>query len=109
MENINFIRTELSGKDSSEYDRIIVILPEWRGCITEPCEPWVGFIAGIDYHLTSEGAYRYALSTIGISPDSKSIEFLNDYPISEKTKNAILIDWNKFASARKQYYDQLEK
>jgi hypothetical protein len=105
MENINFIRTELASKNPDDYTHIIVVLPSWRECITEPCEPWVGYVAGGTYHMTREGVYRYALSTMGINPESKNIEFLQENP-GDISRGSIIVNWEKFIMARKNQLDK---
>lgn len=100
MEQLNFIRTELVTGDRAGCRNIVVVLPEWSGCMTEPCGPWVGHVTEDQSHIKAEGAYRYALATTGISPEGKNITFAEERP-AEIPEDSIIIDWNKYASARK--------
>lgn len=106
MEQVSFIRTELMAASPSDYDNIIVVLPTWRGCVTEPCEPWMGSAPTGKRNMTAKGVYRYALATIGISPDTKSITFVEQKP-SPVPQNSVIIDWDKYASARERYSENL--
>lgn len=106
MEQLDFIRTELATGGPSGYRNIIVVLPEWSGCITEPCGPWVGHVTESQSHISREGAYRYALATTGISPEGKNITFAEERP-TEIPEDSVIIDWNKYASARKAHRNYL--
>jgi hypothetical protein len=99
MEQLDFIRTELRAEDPANYQNIIVVLPEWSDCVTEPCGPWAGHVTQGQWHLTRAEAYRYALATIGVAPESKSITFTQEKP-QEIPPASIIIDWEKYVSVR---------
>lgn len=106
MEQISFIRTELSAKKPADYNDIIVVLPGWSGCITEPCGPWMGRATSDEWHVTREGVYRYALETIDVPSERKEITFMDQKP-DRIPNDSIIIDWNQYASARNQHFESL--
>ena len=108
MEQLDFIRTELMADRAAAYKNIIVVLPDWRGCVTEPCGPWRGHVTEDQSHISREGAYRYAMKTIGISPDDKEITFVAQRP-DEIPKDSVIIDWSKYVSARKRLGEYLRQ
>jgi hypothetical protein len=109
MEQISYIRTELMTTNPSEYKNIIVVLPRWGGCVTEPCGPWMGKTIGYRWHMTRKTVYRYALTTIGVPlKEKKYITFVHKKP-DTIPKNSVIIDWNKYAFTRKQYLEYLRQ
>jgi hypothetical protein len=92
MRLIDFIRTQLAAQNPATYRNIIVILPAARG--PEPREFWVGRGFQDRYHMTREGAYRYALATMGVPPESKNITFVERTPKQAEDASAI-VDWRK--------------
>jgi len=106
MEQLDFIRTELMAEDPAHYQNVIVVLPEWSGCVTEPCGRWAGHVTQAEWHMTREEGYRYALATIGISPESKSITFMREKP-KEIPPGSIIIDWAKYVSVRHPHTNSL--
>jgi hypothetical protein len=96
-EQLDFVRTELSRAEPSAYRSIVVVLPQRNDCITEPCGPWAGL--AVQVHVSQPAGYRYALATLGIAPESKTITFVTQRP--DITRNdVIVIDWQRYASAR---------
>lgn len=106
QDQIDFIRTELFNKSPQEYTRIIVILPLSNVCVAEPCDPWFGHAIDEGWHSSRPGRYRYALATLGISPESKEIVFVKKYP-EQITEKELIIDWNKYVMARQHYLNNL--
>jgi hypothetical protein len=106
IEQLDFIRGELTSADPATYDTVVVILPNWRGCLTEPCGPWVGYSTENRVHLSQPSAYRYALATVGIAPETKQIVF-SEQPPSAVPPGSILVNWQKFATARRAHIDFL--
>ena len=106
---INFIRTELSSKSPNAYRKIVVVLSPSSTCISEPCDPWFGKVThGVKFHLTGTGRYKYALTTLGISPKSKEIIFVYDYP-KQVAEDELIIDWRKYVKAHKRHLNYLRK
>jgi hypothetical protein len=99
-DQLDFIRTELTARRPSAFDRIVVILPP-RGtfCASEPCDPYTGRITHNWWHARRPERYRYALSTLGIDPGAKTILFVEGAFNSEPED--LLVDWRKFYRARK--------
>jgi hypothetical protein len=95
---LDFIRTELMSRDPSTYQNIIVVLPKWSGCLTEPCGAWVGQVTEVEWQLTRPAGYRYALETTGIPSEGKNITFTKERP-REIPEGSIVIDWQKYSSA----------
>jgi len=108
MEQINFIRTELVSRDPAEYKNIIIVLPASGGCVTEPCDPWFGQIVHSDWHMGRKEVYKYALTTMGISPDAMNMTVEKQKP-DTIPNDTLVIDWNKFISARKRLADFLKQ
>ncbi len=100
MEQINFIRAEIANQRAAPYRNVFVVLPRWSGCITEPCSPMVGHVVGSEYHLTREGAYRYAIATIGGIPDNKEIVFVRELP-EPLPPESVVVDWNRYVEPRR--------
>ncbi len=96
---IDFIRTEMTTRDPTTYNKIIVVTPESGGCITAPCDPWFGQIIQSKWHIQRPQVYRYALATLGIPPDSKTISFVDSASVIYPD-DVLLIDWNQFIDAR---------
>ena len=109
---INFIRIELSSKSPSAYRKIVVVLPRSTTratCISEPCDLWFGRVTHWGkFHTTSKGRYEYALATLGISPKSKEIIFVHDYP-KQVAEDELIIDWKKYVKAYKRHLNYLRK
>jgi hypothetical protein len=104
---IDFLRTALTARDPAEYEKIIVVLPQSGGCVTEPCDPWLGQSVHNEWHMQRPQVYRYALATIGVlSPAEKTIEFVKEEP-SVVPDDAILIDWNQLVNARQRLKNYL--
>jgi hypothetical protein len=97
VEQLDYVRTELSGKDPTASRNIIVVLPQWNDCTAEPCGPWAGQPVHGPYHVNQPGGYRYALATLGIAPDSKTITFVSQRP-DVIQDDEIVIDWQRYAS-----------
>ena len=93
MRLLDFIRTEVTAEDPSKYRNIVVILPESHG--PEPREFWVGRGFQDRYHMTCQGEYRYALATVGIPPESKTLMFVEGQP-RDMPANAAVVDWRKY-------------
>ncbi len=98
-EQLDFVRAELVGAEPSAYRNIVVVLPQWNDCVTEPCGPWAGQVVHGPHHVNQPGGYRYALATLGIAPESKMITFVQQRP-DLTPDDAIVIDWQAYASAR---------
>lgn len=96
---IDFLRTAMMVREPAEYEKVIVILPQNDGCVTEPCDPWFGQIVHSEWHMQRPQVYQYALATIGAQPDEKTITFVKQRP-GMIPDDAILIDWNQFVDAR---------
>ena len=96
-EQLDFVRTELIGAEPSAYRNIVVVLPQRNDCITEPCGPWAGL--AVQVHVSQPGGYRYALATLGIAPESKTITFVPQRPDITRD-DVIVVDWQRYASAR---------
>jgi len=99
MEQLDFVRTELMARHDDQFRKIIVVLPGWTGCVTEPCGPWEGHATKGLWHLSQSQGYWYALATIGLSPD-RPIITTSKMP-KEIPRDSIVIDWQKYALARK--------
>ena len=99
MEQINFIRSEIANQRGTPYRNVVVVLPKWSGCITEPCTSVIGHVVGNEYHLTREAAYRYAISTIGGIPDGKEIVFVRELP-DPIPPGTVVVDWNRYVEPR---------
>jgi hypothetical protein len=97
MRLLDFIRAEVAAEDPSKYRNIVVILPESHG--PEPREFWVGRGFQDRYHMTCEGEYRYALATVGIPPESKTITFVEGQA-NEIPTGSVVIDWRKYLLSR---------
>jgi len=95
---IDFIRTELLANDPNSYKTVLVIVPQWEGCITEPCGPWFGQSLTRLGNLTHPEAYRYALATIGIDPWTKKISFASQLP-EVVPPHTVVIDWERYLRA----------
>jgi hypothetical protein len=93
MRLLDFIRAEVTAEDPSKYRNILVILPESSG--SEPREFWVGRGFQGRFHMTCQGEYRYALATVGIPPESKTIAFAEGTPRDVPADSAI-VDWRKY-------------
>lgn len=105
-QQINFIRTELIRQSSSPFRKVIVVLPRWNGCVTEPCGPWIGHLTESDWHLRQPGAYRYAMATVAISPRDKQMVFVEQEPAT-KPNNSAVINWNIYSAAQQRYGEHL--
>jgi hypothetical protein len=106
---LEFIRTELMAKDPATYTNVIVVVPEWQGgCLTEPCDIWLGQMMDGIRDLSRPGVYRYALTTNGIGVADKQISVVKQVPDSVPA-DAVLIDWNKFIEARKRHAEFLRQ
>jgi hypothetical protein len=99
MEQLDFVRTELMARHDDQFRKIIVVLPGWTGCVTEPCGPWEGHATEGLWHLSQPQGYWYALATIGLSPD-RPITITSKMP-KEIPPDSIVIDWQKYVLARK--------
>ena len=98
---LNFIRSELVEIEANEkINRVIVVFATQNGCISEPCDPWFGNVVQYEFHITKPAAYRYVMSTMGISPEKIEISFTPEKPI-EIPSNVAIIDWNKFLLSQK--------
>lgn len=97
MRMLDFIRTELVAQDASSYRNIVVVLPESHG--PEPREFWVGRSFQDRYHMTRDGAYRYAMARVGIPPHSKTVTFVEGEP-REKPADSAIVDWPKYLLGR---------
>ena len=102
---IDFIRSELMAKDPDSYNSIIIILPKWNKCITEPCGPWFGMSTDLNWHLTRPGAYRYVLATIGADPEEKEITHVYYNLSTALPPDAVVVDWNTYSKAQQRYAD----
>jgi hypothetical protein len=110
VDQLNFVRTELASARS--IGTVAVILPSSSGpCAAEPCNQWMGGALPGLFHLTRSRGYRYALATIGVSPELPHIAFykvgdLKDpilvrngvdvRNVEELPEDAVRVDWNKF-------------
>jgi len=94
-DELDFIRTELSRRNPRRFDSIVVVLPDSKPCLSEPCERWFGTLPHSNWHTSAAGRYRYAMSTLGISPESKSIEFVRRRP-STIPESTLVIDWRRY-------------
>lgn len=100
VEQLSFMRSQMLAKDPSSYDKVIVVLPEWYGCVREPCGPWFGEVTEDLGHLSHVAAYHYALATIGGDEPFKKFTFRQKIP-SQVPHNAVVIDWNKYVDAQR--------
>ena len=98
MEQLTFIRTELGERHGGDLANIIVVLPRSNRCVTEPCRAMMGRSVSFRNHLMRENVYRYALATIGESPNGKAISFVTERPLSVPPGTAI-VDWNSYVAA----------
>jgi len=103
---INFIRTELSSKSPDAYGKVVVVLDPNGPCISEPCDRWFGRVTHGESHQTRQGRYKYALATLGISPESKRITFVDDYP-EQIAEDELIVDWKKYVEAQQRHLDYL--
>ena len=102
VQQIAFIRSELLEKDPSSYNTVIVILPKWNDCITEPCGPWFGSNTDANWHLQRPGAYRYVLATLGADPEKK-ITYVFYGLSTALPPDAVVVNWNKYAKEQQDY------
>ena len=102
---IDFIRSELMAKDPDSYESVIIILPKWNKCISEPCGPWFGYSTDANWHLTRAGAYRYVLATIGADPMEKEITHVYYNLSTDLPPDAVVVDWNTYSKAQQRYAD----
>ena len=93
MRLLDFIRAEVTAEDPSKYRNIVIILPESHG--PEPRQFWVGRGFQDRYHMTCRGEYRYALATVGIPPESKTLTFVEGKPRDMPADSAV-VDWRKY-------------
>jgi hypothetical protein len=100
-EQLNFVRTELIQSDPSAYRNIVVVLPQWNDCITEPCGPWAGYV--VEEHIGLPEGYRYALAELGTAPETKMITFVQQRP-DITYGDTVVIDWQRYTSA---HYGQM--
>jgi len=100
MKQLNFVRTELMGRQGGPFQDIVVVLPQWTGCLTEPCGIWPGHVTEQLYYLSGQEGYKYALATLGISPAGKVIRVVGEPPKDPPPK-AVVIDWQRYSLARK--------
>ncbi|MBI5614094.1 hypothetical protein HY947_04180 [Candidatus Gottesmanbacteria bacterium] len=100
---LDFIRTELV--NSRPIKRVVVILPDWYGCLVEPCDPWFGRVSS--YTLAQHGGYRYALASLGENPNVE-IVFIEKNKF-KSIENWSMIDWNKYVLVRKLNFNFLQK
>ncbi len=98
MEQLTFIRTELGERRGEDLKTLIVVLPRSNRCVTEPCKAMMGRPVSYRNHLMRENVYRYALATMGESPDGKPISFVTERP-SSAPPGAAIIDWNDYVAA----------
>lgn len=103
---LDFIRSELMAGCPSGCQNIVVVLPKWHGCVTEPCGPWVGHVTEGERHIRHEGAYRYALATLNISPEVASISFVEARP-EEVPGDSVIIDWSRYVAAKRAHQHYL--
>ena len=96
-EQLDFIRAELIAVDPSVYHNVVVVLPGENTCVTEPCGRWTG--AAVDRQVYKAAGYRYALATLGIAPESKTITFVHQRP-DATPDDTLVIDWQKYALAQ---------
>ena len=96
-EQLDFIRAELIATAPSAYHSVIVVLPDENTCVTEPCGRWTG--AAVDRQVYKAAGYRYALATLGIAPESKTITFVRQRP-DVTANDAVVIDWQRYALAQ---------
>lgn len=106
---IDFIRQELMAKNPDSYDTVIVILPKWNKCITEPCGPWFGWSTDPIWELRRPGAYRYALATIGTDPTKKELTYVYYNLSTDIPPNAVVVDWNTYSKVQKQQADYYKR
>jgi hypothetical protein len=99
-EQLNFVRTELMQSDPSAYRSIVVVLPKLKDCVTEPCGLWAGRVQD---QLSQPAGYRYALATLGIAPESKTMTVVPQRPDITRG-DTIVIDWQQYTSA---HYGQM--
>jgi len=102
---IDFIRQELLVKNPDSYDTVIVILPKWNKCVTEPCGPWFGWSTDPIWELRRPGAYRYALATIGTDPTIKELIYVYYNLPTDIPPNAVVVDWNDYSKAQERSAD----
>jgi hypothetical protein len=102
---IDFIRQELMAKDPDKYDTVIVILPKWNECITEPCGPWFGWVTDPIWELRRNGAYRYVLATVGVNPNDKEISYVYYKLSNDIPQNAVVVDWNTYSKVQQRSAD----
>jgi hypothetical protein len=95
---IDFMRTELLANDPDTYKTVLVVAPQWQGCITEPCGQWFGQSLTGPENLGHPEAYRYALATIGIDPWTKKITFASQLP-EVVPSHTVVIDWQRYSRA----------
>jgi len=105
---MNFIRTELSSKSPDAYRKVVVVLDPDGPCITEPCDLWFGNVTHGEGHQTRPERYKYALTTLGIAPESKSIVFVDDYP-EQIAEDELIVDWEKYVEAQKRHLNYLRR
>jgi hypothetical protein len=98
-DQLTYIRQSLMSKDPRSVDSVLVVLPGDDGCATEPCDQWFGGVTGCADQFTYQGGYKYALSTLGVSPDKMSFSFEKRLP-SDIPAEVVVVDWRKYEDAR---------
>lgn len=108
-QELEFIRTELGRRPSKGYTQVLVVLPRPAlVCVTEPCDPWFGSSPHSGLHHARKGRYRYALSTLGVPPDSKEIVFADRFP-DQVPRSTLVINWKRYVDAKRRQLATLRK
>jgi hypothetical protein len=106
VDQLTFIRNELLNKQPIK--NILVILPNKYECLVEPCDVWLGDITSSSWHISQDGGYRYALSTIGENPNAHHIAYVTQIPKGISADTTV-INWNKYIVLHERYYGSLFK
>ena len=97
---MEFIRTEALAQDLAEMDKIVVVLPGEQVCLSEPCNPFMGFEPHSEAHLSIRNGYDYALFSLGIEPGTKQFAVVAPGE-DDQIPGAVIIDWTKYIQIRK--------
>ncbi len=103
VKQLEFIRTELSVlKSDRSINNVVVVVgvADEEKCSSEPCNPWFGLIYPGKWTVTKQGAYRYAMSTIGINQNDIEFAFVDKRP-DDISNSTIVLDWNIFLLGQK--------
>jgi hypothetical protein len=116
---LDFVRAELLSRDPATYRNILVLIPRWNGCPTEPCGPWVGYATEAFWPGTLRAAregrrhgpyqgYLYALASAGVPVGDKTVAFVESPPPVLPT-DSMLVDWERYLAVARTQVNHLRR